>query len=389
MKFIFDEYQILEARLSGADTILLIVKMLEEEQLRRLYAYSVSLSMEPLVEVNNAEELRVAASIGAKVIGINNRSLVTFDVDLNTTTELLGNIPKGTIVCALSGISGPDDVQLYQKKGVHALLIGEALMRAPSIKGFVENLLGGPNTRNSTASRHDRVVKICGIRTTDAATAAIEAGADIVSMILVEGRARCVTKETGAAISKIVHTTAKSLVKARSATEGSTSALDWFDHASASLRGHNRALLCGVFQNQPLSYILTQQKLLDLDVVQLHGEEPDEWASLIPVPVIRRFSPSDHRLGRRGYHALPLLDSATGGTGQVLDLSAVKRALAHDSGLRVMLAGGLSPTNIRSTLESLGECGGQIAGVDVSSGVEAGGVQSPEKIRQFVAAVKS
>jgi anthranilate synthase/indole-3-glycerol phosphate synthase/phosphoribosylanthranilate isomerase len=125
-EFIFEEYQILEARLAGADTVLLIVKMLDEATLTRLYRYSQSLGMEPLVEVNTADEMSIAVKLGAKVIGVNNRNLTSFEVDLNTTSRLLGQVPKETIVCALSGISGPQDVVAYQKNGVGAVLVGES-----------------------------------------------------------------------------------------------------------------------------------------------------------------------------------------------------------------------------------------------------------------------
>ncbi|KAG7866014.1 hypothetical protein KL918_004003 [Ogataea parapolymorpha] len=131
-EFIFNKYQILEARLAGADTVLLIVKMLELELLKELIAYSRSLGMEPLVEVNNVEEMKVAVAVGAKVIGVNNRNLHDFSVDLSTTVklnELLPNNGPKTLLLALSGISSPQDVSSYKKHGVFGFLIGEALMR--------------------------------------------------------------------------------------------------------------------------------------------------------------------------------------------------------------------------------------------------------------------
>jgi anthranilate synthase / indole-3-glycerol phosphate synthase / phosphoribosylanthranilate isomerase len=117
-EFIFDEYQILEARLAGADTVLLIVKMLDTATLTRLYKHSQSLGMEPLVEVNTAEEMKIAIQLGSKVIGVNNRDLTNFQVDLNTTSRLMDGVPSDTIVAALSGISGPDDVTAYKIDGV-------------------------------------------------------------------------------------------------------------------------------------------------------------------------------------------------------------------------------------------------------------------------------
>jgi anthranilate synthase/indole-3-glycerol phosphate synthase/phosphoribosylanthranilate isomerase len=143
-----------------------------------------------------------------------------------------------------------------------------------------------------------------------------------------------------------------------------------------------------VFSNQPLSYIISQQRKLGLDVVQLHGSEPLEWARLIPVPVIKKFSPTDNGVGKRSYHTLPLLDSGVGGTGERLSLSSVKTALEQDKGLQVILAGGLNPDNVASTLRELGPLGDRVAGVDVSSGVELDGKQDIAKIQAFIKAVK-
>jgi anthranilate synthase/indole-3-glycerol phosphate synthase/phosphoribosylanthranilate isomerase len=160
-EFIFDEYQILEARLAGADTVLLIVKMLDKALLQRLYSYSQSLGMEPLVEVNNVEEMEVAVKLGATVIGVNNRNLTNFEVDLDTTSRLMSIVPKETTMCALSGISGPKDVEPYLKNGVGAVLVGEALMRAPNTTEFVAELLGSKNSIPK-ASKESLLIKICG-----------------------------------------------------------------------------------------------------------------------------------------------------------------------------------------------------------------------------------
>ena len=150
-EFVFEEYQILEARLAGADTVLLIVKMLDQPLLQRLYTYSESLGMEPLVEVNNVEEMKIAIKLGAKVIGVNNRNLTNFEVDLETTSRLMSIVPKETTVCALSGISGPKDVDPYLSNGVGAVLVGEALMRAPDTTRFITELLGSKRTPNRTS----------------------------------------------------------------------------------------------------------------------------------------------------------------------------------------------------------------------------------------------
>lgn len=388
-EFIFDEYQILEARLSGADTVLLIVKMLEETVLKRLFKYSHSLGMEPLVEVNTFEEMNLALKLGAQVIGVNNRNLTNFEVDLDTTNRLMEKVPSDTIVCALSGISSPSDVMNYQKHGVGAVLVGEALMRATDTSAFVEGLLGDPQNLHTIKQSSPVLVKICGTRTMEAARTAIEAGADLIGIILVEGRKRTVPQDIALDISKIVHEIPKSAKYQHFMPDfGYTKAVDFFVHSSRLLYNPDRALLVGVFQNQPLSHILAQQKLLKLDIVQLHGSEPLEWASQIPVPVIHRFGPDDPGLGRRGYHVLPLLDSAAGGTGQMVDIAAIQGRLQRDSGLRVILAGGLDSDNVRERMNRFASHPSQIVAVDVSSGVERDGVQNLEKIKAFVLAAK-
>ena len=388
-EFIFDEYQILEARLAGADTVLLIVKMLDDALLKNLFDYSRQLGMEPLVEVNTSEEMKKALDLQAKVIGVNNRDLTSFEVDLDTTSRLMDAVPKDTIVCALSGISGPDDVEAYKANGVRGILVGEALMRASDTSKFVSQLLGGPQVKPEPKEA-DILVKICGTRSPEAAMAAIEAGADFIGIILVKGRTRCVTQETALAISYAVHGLRKKLLSPKDSPEQQDGSQpgEFFDHTTTLMRSSGRALLVGVFQNQPLEHVLSQQRLLNLDLVQLHGSEPLEWTRLIPVPVIRRFGPSDIQLGKRGYHALPLLDSAEGGTGELSNTKPIEQRLKADSGLRIMLAGGLNAGNVQGVLHSLQKYQSSVFAVDVSSGVETDGVQDFDKIRKFVHAAK-
>ncbi|KAL4879417.1 indole-3-glycerol phosphate synthase-domain-containing protein [Aspergillus karnatakaensis] len=390
-EFVFDEYQILEARLAGADTVLLIVKMLDTELLTRLYRYSQSLGMEPLVEVNTPEEMKIAVDLGAQVIGVNNRDLTSFEVDLGTTSRLMDQVPESTIVCALSGISGPKDVEAYKKDGVKAILVGEALMRAPDTAAFVAELLGGESKKLPLQTQSKPLVKICGTRTEEGARTAIEAGADLVGIILVQGRKRTVPDDVALRISKVIKSTPRPSPYSTELPQGDFNAasVDYFDHSATLLRHPTRALLVGVFLNQPLSYVLAQQQKLGLDVVQLHGSEPLEWSRLIPVPVIRKFGLDDFGIARRAYHTLPLLDSGAGGSGELLDQTRVKQILGSDDGLRVILAGGLDPENVTKVIAQLGELRHKLVGVDVSSGVESDGAQDLDKIRSFVQAVKN
>ncbi|GME71856.1 unnamed protein product [[Candida] boidinii] len=146
-EFIFNKYQILEARLNGADTVLLIVKMLEFAKLKELYDYSLELGMEPLVEINNIDELKLAVELDCKIIGVNNRNLNNFNVDLNTTKLIKDSLidnggEKDRILISLSGINTKEDIADYKKSGINGFLIGEALMRKGDKVGeFINELV--------------------------------------------------------------------------------------------------------------------------------------------------------------------------------------------------------------------------------------------------------
>lgn len=145
--FIVDPYQLLEARAYGADAALLIVACLDDLALRRLVYECRELAMEPLVEVKNAEEATRAVEAGATLIGINNRDLRSFNVDLSTTDRLAGIFPEHVLVAALSGISTRADVERFQAAGARAILVGEALMAANDPEEKVRELLADPHPR--------------------------------------------------------------------------------------------------------------------------------------------------------------------------------------------------------------------------------------------------
>lgn len=128
--FIIDPYQVYEARVIGADCILLIVSCLTDEQLSSLSELAAKLGLDVLVEVHDAEELRRALPLGNRLIGINNRNLRTFETSLNTTIELLSSISDEHIVVTESGIHTAEDVALMRQHNVNAFLVGEAFMRA-------------------------------------------------------------------------------------------------------------------------------------------------------------------------------------------------------------------------------------------------------------------
>src|SRR5690348_1913646 len=140
--FIVDPYQLYEAAVNGADAVLLIVAALDDEQLRSLYQEARSIDLDCLVEVHHAEELEHALDAGAEVIGINNRNLDDMSVDIETTYELMPDVPAGKTVVAESGISGREELAELERVGVDAVLIGGALMAAEDPEAKVRELTG-------------------------------------------------------------------------------------------------------------------------------------------------------------------------------------------------------------------------------------------------------
>lgn len=413
--FILSTYQIDEARIHGADTVLLIVAMLDVATLRKLYAYSCSLGMEPLVEVNNAEELGIALDIGSKVIGVNNRNLHDFKVDMQTTSRLADVLRErgreDVVMCALSGISSRSDVETYVGEGVKAVLVGEALMRAEDPRVFMRQLLGLPvDVPEKEETKRKPLVKICGIQTLADAQAAEEAGADMIGLIFAPTRRQIQPK--------IARQIATHLRNKRYPNDEDLSFEDlapradplapqpWFASSTSRITASSKPLLVGVFQNQPLAYIQAVAAAVPLDVVQLHGNEPAEWATQISVPVIKAFhvtgdgSIRGGQVDRPGYNELILLDAAGqtagttgGGEGRSFDWSVavdvVKRGESGSSGrfeLPIILAGGLNPDNVSEAVAAVRPwC------VDVSSGVENedGKTKDASRIAEFIKRAKA
>jgi indole-3-glycerol phosphate synthase len=140
--FILDTYQLVEARLAGADAVLLIAECLDDCNLRKLFNAACDLGMTPLVELYEPENLTRVFDAGATLIGVNNRNLHTFEVDLEHTIRLRERVPDECVLVGESGIKTHADVQRLAAAGVDAILVGESLMREPDIGAAVDRLLG-------------------------------------------------------------------------------------------------------------------------------------------------------------------------------------------------------------------------------------------------------
>ena len=140
--FILDSYQLLEARAAGADAVLLIAECLDDCNLRKLHNEAVAWGMAPLVELYEPENLQRVFDAGATLIGINNRDLHTFEIDLEHTLRMRERVPDQCVLVSESGIRNRADVERLAAAGVDAILVGETLMASPDIGQAVDALLG-------------------------------------------------------------------------------------------------------------------------------------------------------------------------------------------------------------------------------------------------------
>lgn len=226
--FIIDESQIYKARKYGADAVLLIAGILTTHQMNRFINVASSLNMDVLCEVHDSHELKKALKTLAKIIGINNRDLKSFQVDLDTTRELMKHIPKDRLVVSESGISSKKDVP-----DVDGVLVGTSLMGGKKITDLVRPKL-----------------KVCGVRSVKEAKFCEDAGVDFIGLNFVPTSKRCISFEKGKNICKKVHNVYK----------------------------------VGVFQNQTLSEIKKISKYLDF--IQLSGDEDLDFMKKLDKPVI-------------------------------------------------------------------------------------------------------
>ena len=330
--FVVEPYQVFEARVHGADAVLLMLSVLDDAMYRRCAEAARALSMDVLTEVHDEEELARALQLDARIVGINNRDLKTMKVNLATTQRLAPKIPRDRVIVSESGIKSRADIDAVSDL-VDAFLVGSRLMKEARLDLAVRTLLFGR-------------VKICGLTSAEAARLAYEAGAAWGGMIFAPESPRCVSE-----------------ARAR-------------DIAAASPLS-----MVGVFVNDAPEKIARLARELKLAAVQLHGEESAAYVSALRAQLPAeceiwkavRVEAAAHLeaylqalLAETGADRL-LLDafsaSARGGTGSRFDWTLLK-SLPESLLSRLIVAGGLSPENVVEA-HRLG-----CYAMDVNSGVE-------------------
>jgi indole-3-glycerol phosphate synthase/phosphoribosylanthranilate isomerase/anthranilate synthase/indole-3-glycerol phosphate synthase/phosphoribosylanthranilate isomerase len=352
--FIFDDYQVYEARAWGADALLLICAILDDAQLHRLLTLAQSLGMHCLVEVHTPQEAQRAVNAGASIIGVNSRDLVTFKMNPNLLRDIRRLLPQDKVVIAESGIHTTADARRLARYDVQGMLVGESLVVSNDIPAQIHTLLKGANSSTQ--------VKICGLRTPEHIDAAIEAGADMLGFIFYEPSHRYVTPQ-----------------QVRSLLQEST----LFSTQPVSPD------IVGVFVNKDLHTINDTIEEAGLHIVQLHGTEPPDMLQELHRPVLKALHlDSESDLAQVDHYKNAawrlLLDTPTpdwGGTGKTHDWQLARLAAQRT---RILLAGGLTPDNIASAIQQVHPWG-----VDVSSGVETNKQKDIIKIRAFLQAART
>jgi indole-3-glycerol phosphate synthase/phosphoribosylanthranilate isomerase len=340
--FVVDPYQVFEAREHGADAILLMMSVLDDQTFGRCFEAAKSLQVDVLCEVHDQVELDRALAHASRppIIGVNNRNLKTLEVDLATAERLSAKIPADRVVVGESGVSTHRDV-LRLRPHCDALLVGSALMAADDLDRAVRRLIFGD-------------VKVCGLTRPEDAKSAFEAGATRNGIIFAPKSPRVVTPDQ-----------------------------------AHQIREASPAGLVGVFVNAPPEQVGALAGALALEAVQLHGDEDADYIArlrpLLPegteVWQVERVDDELSTSLTPGADAV-LLDTfdpeRRGGTGKSFDWS-----LLDDTALdSVVLSGGLSPENA-ARADQIGA-----RTLDVNSGVEsAPGVKDPKLLDDFFAAL--
>jgi indole-3-glycerol phosphate synthase / phosphoribosylanthranilate isomerase len=376
--FIIDPIQIYEAAIAGADAVLLIAGALDDTALAKLRAIAEDeLALDALTEVHTSEELRRALNAGAKMIGVNNRNLQTFQVSLETSERLIAEAPRDRIMISESGLKSAKSLRHLQALGFRGFLIGEGLMRATDPEAALRDLIAASErtahsavatghsslVRNSSFElRHFSVtpiqIKICGVTNANDARMCAELGADMIGFNFYPQSPRYVEPE----VARQIVETVPSYVDA-----------------------------VGVFVNGDADEIGNTANAAGVRCVQLHGDfSPDvgrelarEFRVIQVFSTHPRFRPEDVALFS---HCDVLVDAhhpdLRGGTGQMCDWSAARATLRFSRFL--ILSGGLNAENVASAIKAVTP-----HAVDVCSGVEsAPGVKNHDAIKDFIAAVR-
>ena len=362
--FIIDEYQIYQAKVWGASAILLICACLDVPMLTKFRELADSLGLSSLVEAHDEHEVQMAIDCGARIIGVNNRNLKDFTVDVQNSVRLRNLVQDDVIFVSESGLETPEDIQVLRDNNIGVALMGETFMRSPN---KVEKLayLYGP-------TYYTPKVKMCGISKVETIPAVVEAKPDYMGLVFAPSK-RQVTVDQAKTLVEELH---KQYTKRY--------------NNGAEQSNDDEIKTVGVFVNETLDNLVSIATEANLDVVQLHGDEDEAFIQSLKErtnvevwKAVQIRSAADAEAWIDSRADMLLFDAyhkdERGGTGEVFDWSCL-----DEFERPFMLAGGIDSTNVARAIRTV-----RPYGIDISSGIETDGVKDDEKIKAFTNIVRT
>ena len=362
--FIIDEYQIYQAKVWGASAILLICACLDVPTLTKFRELADSLGLSSLVEAHDEQEVQMAIDCGARIIGVNNRNLKDFTVDVQNSVRLRNLVQDDVIFVSESGLETPEDIQVLRDNNIGVALMGETFMRSPN---KVEKLayLYGP-------TYYTPKVKMCGISKVETIPAIVDAKPDYMGLVFAPSKRQVTVDQAKILVEELHRGYAKK-------------------YGSDTEHDKNGTIkTVGVFVNETVENLVTIANEANLDAVQLHGDEDEAFIQSLKErtnvevwKAIQIRTAADTEKWIDSSADMLLFDAyhkdERGGTGEVFDwssLDAFERPF--------MLAGGIDSTNVARAIRTV-----RPYGIDISSGIETNGMKDDKKITAFTKIVKS
>jgi len=362
--FIIDEYQIYQAKVWGASAILLICACLDVPTLTKFRELADFLGLSSLVEAHDEHEVQMAIDCGARIIGINNRNLKDFTVDVQNSVRLRNLVQDDVIFVSESGLETPEDIQVLRDNNIGVALMGETFMRSPNKVEKLAYLYG--------STYYTPKVKMCGISKVETILAVVEAKPDYMGLVFAPSK-RQVTVDQAKTLVEELH---KQYTKRY--------------NNGAEQSNNDEIKTVGIFVNETLENLVTIATEVNLDAVQLHGDEDEAFIQSLKErtnvevwKAVQIRSAADAEAWIDSRADMLLFDAyhkdERGGTGEVFDWSCL-----DEFERPFMLAGGIDSTNVARAIRTV-----RPYGIDISSGIETDGVKDDEKIKAFTNIVRT
>lgn len=368
--FIIDEYQIYQAKVWGASAILLICACLDVPTLTKFRELADSLGLASLVEAHDEHEVQMAIDCGARIIGVNNRNLKDFTVDVQNSVRLRNLVQDDVIFVSESGLETPEDIQVLRDNNIGVALMGETFMRSPNKVEKLAYLYG--------STYYTPKVKMCGISKVETIPAVVDAKPDYMGLVFAPSK-RQVTVDQ-----------AKTLVEELHKQYANRYNRDAEQYSNQTLIHQEFIKTVGIFVNETLDNLVTIATEVNLDAVQLHGDEDEAFIQSLKErtnvevwKAVQIRSAADAETWIDSSADMLLFDAyhkdERGGTGEVFDWSSL-----DEFERPFMLAGGIDSTNVARAIRTV-----RPYGIDISSGIETEGVKDDEKIKAFTNIVRT